>query len=240
MTDKEHIENVILRTFDILKEVYNNQQELEPPKQTNKKSRSRILFPMKRGEYGKNRNKTNKPGVRISEQELRFIFVEQLNIEIGSNGSNWDVYYSVETPTIKKYYFKKNPPRCDKDGQSANFDLVIHNSFFERIALIEFKANNPDIHDYQKDFVKLTNKDEKGEKNNDILRYFIQFVENTKGLQTETSINDKMFPAKPDKHNINWQNEWGESEVIVSCISLERGSTIKKVIDFDKYSKEKT
>lgn len=156
MTHKEHIENVINRTFEIIKKVYDNQQELNGIKV--KGSGSRIIFPLKRDKE-----------TRISEQELRFIFVEQLNNEIEEN---WDIYYSVETPTRDTYYFKgENPDRKD-DGQSANFDLVIHDSNLKRIALIEFKANNPDEHEYKKDFAKLNNVKE----GDGLLRYFIEII----------------------------------------------------------------
>ena len=134
MTDKEinihkqHIENVIIKTFEIIEEVYNNQQEINQ-QEINilevDKSESRILFP----------KKSSPETTRVSEQELRFVFVEQLKKEIG-NGEEWDVYYSVETPTMKKYLFKDNfPKRDENDGQSANFDLVIHDSNYNRIAL---------------------------------------------------------------------------------------------------------
>lgn len=211
---KTHIENVINRTFEIIKDVYSNQQEKNDQNDSRKKTESRILFP---------RNCNNKDGkekieTRVSEQELRFIFVEQLNKEIGEDGENWDVYYSVETPTKGDYLFKEDYPRQeDKDGQSANFDLVIHDSNFRRIALIEFKANNPDIHDYQKDIVKLTNEDEKG-----ALRYFIQILENTQeGSKRNTlkSIEEKTNPQQDS----NWKEKWGSEEVGYRCYSLERG-----------------
>ena len=156
MTNKDHIESVINRTFKIIQEVYDNQQELNGIK--GKGSGSRIIFPMKRGTE-----------TRISEQELRFIFVEQLNKEIEGM---WDIYYSVETPTMDTYYFKGDNPGRKDDGQSANFDLVIHDSNFKRIALIEFKANNPVEHEYKKDFSKLNNEKE----GDGLLRYFIEIV----------------------------------------------------------------
>ncbi len=220
MTDKEiinihkqHIENVIIKTFEIIEEVYNNQQEINIPEVD--KSESRILFPKK-----------SSSETRVSEQELRFVFAEQLKKEIGY-GKKWDVYYSVETPTMKKYLFKDNFPKRDEDyGQSANFDLVIHDSNYNRIALIEFKAKNPDIHDYQKDFVKLTNEQEDGE-----LRYFIQILENTNS-NTDSNVKSKIIPTDE-----NWMKQWGEHKVIVHCVSLERGKGNRNVIKFQEYPK---
>ena len=140
---------------------------------------------------------------RVSEQELKQIFIEQLNKEIEKG---WDVYYSVETPTEKKYRFEgKDKPEQNDSGRSANFDLVIHNNKFERIALIEFKANNPKLNDYLKDLVKLNEENHEGK----VLRYFVQIVKNSdKG--TENSLQKKM----KDNEDIYW------------CYSLEKGKRI--------------
>lgn len=158
MEIKTHVRNVIDATFKVIQDVYENQRENGITRSDN--PQSRILFPLKR----------DRESIRVSEQEMRFIFVEQLYKEI-KNG--WDVYYSVETPTLDTYNFKEEPKQ-DPDGQSANVDLVIFNNQFRRIALIEFKANNPKVHDYKKDFVKLNNKEE-GEF---VERFFIEIIKN--------------------------------------------------------------
>ena len=198
MENKEHIEAIINRTFEIIKKVYDYQQEkFEGPKGI---SGSRIIFPQKRqGEA----SETEQDITRVSEQELKLIFIEQLNKEIEKG---WDVYYSVETPTEKKYRFEgKDKPEQNDSGRSANFDLVIHNNKFERIALIEFKANNPKPNDYLKDLVKLNEENYGGQ----VLRYFVQIVKNSdKG--TENSLQKKM------KGN----------EGIFWCYSLEKGKRI--------------
>ena len=202
MENKEHIEAIINRTFEIIKKVYDYQQEkFEGPKGI---SGSRIIFPQKRqGEA----SETEQDITRVSEQELKLIFIEQLNKEINEG---WDVYYSVETPTEKKYRFKgKDKPEQDESGRSANFDLVIHNNKFERIALIEFKANNPKPNDYLKDIVKLNEENYEGK----VLRYFVQIVKNSdKG--TENSLQKKM----KDNEDIFW------------CYSLEKGEIINSPI----------
>ena len=202
MENKEHIEAIINRTFEIIKKVYDYQQEkFEGPKGI---SGSRIIFPQKRqGEA----SETEQDITRVSEQELKLIFIEQLNKEIKEG---WDVYYSVETPTEKKYHFKgKDKPEQDESGRSANFDLVIHNNKFERIALIEFKANNPKPNDYLKDIVKLNEENYEGK----VLRYFVQIVKNSdKG--TENSLQKKM----KDNEDIFW------------CYSLEKGEIINSPI----------
>ena len=77
MENKEHIEAIINRTFEIIKKVYDYQQEkFEGPKGI---SGSRIIFPQKRqGEA----SETEQDITRVSEQELKLIFIEQLNKEI--------------------------------------------------------------------------------------------------------------------------------------------------------------
>jgi hypothetical protein len=187
---KQHVESIINSTFKILKDVYDNQQEVMK-KVSGKDCGSRIVFPKKQD------NTT-----RISEQELRFVFVEQLNKEI----SDWDVYYSVETPTEDSYSFKDEIKTGE--GQSGNFDLVIYDSQLNRIALIEFKANNPTEHNCAKDFAKLNNE------GSNLFRCFILIVKNA---------NDKTFP------NIHKKIEGNEG--IFRAFSLETGEEITQSVE---------
>ena len=173
---KKHINNVIKNAFERLQYAYNNNKETKA-KPSSDNPKSRLVFPC----YSNNKQ------TRISEQELRFCFVEAFN-EYFQN-KNIPVYYSVETPTRKNYSgFSKteknsNPsPKPDPDGRSGEFDLVIFelvDGKMKRRCLIEFKAKNASDLDYEKDFVKLNNPDEwskKGE--NDVeLRYFIEIIE---------------------------------------------------------------
>ena len=200
MDNKKHIEAVISKTFSVIKKVYELQKENQgKPKEA---SDSRIIFPQKR------KNKET----RVSEQELRFIFVEQLNKYLQSEeGKEWNVYYSVETPTEKEYGFS-NPDK----KESGNIDLVIHDSELKRIALIEFKANNPRQQSYQKDYEKLTNEP------NGLFRYFLQIVENTKS-NTAPNIERKIVEVKDAI-----VNRWGDKEVHFICHSL---ASEKPIID---------
>ena len=190
MSTKDHVNRIIDSTFQVIIDVYKKQKEvggvlIDTPL-------SRIVFPKKRMEP-----------VRVSEQELRFIFVEQLNEEIRRG---WDVFYSVETPTLDKYYFKNNEARIDDNGQSASFDLAIHDKDYQRIALVEFKANNAGEHEHRKDYVKLMNSKE-GE---NIACFFIEIVQGVNS-GTINSLNSKI----PD-------NE----DVVFRCFSLEEGKEI--------------
>ena len=177
METKEHLEKIIKNTFDIIGEVYETNKEGEFPFGSN-----RILFPRTRN------SKKGDGKIRISEQELRFVFVEQLLKHIEKE--KWDVYYSVETPTKNAYNFQDGKPEVDDEkGQSGNIDLCIHDNQGNRICLIEFKALNPKETDYQKDFCKLQHEDEG---NNNILRYFIQIVENVDS-GTMKNIGEKIY-----------------------------------------------
>lgn len=177
MKTKEHLEKIIKNTFNVIGEIYETNKEGIIPFGSN-----RILFP-------RTRNKKRDGEIRISEQELRFVFVEQLLKHIEKE--KWDVYYSVETPTQHGYIgFKEGNPKVDdKYGRSGNIDLCIHDNQGNRICLIEFKALNPKEADYQKDFCKLQHEDEG---NNNILRYFIQIVENVDSGTME-NIEEKIY-----------------------------------------------
>jgi len=100
--------------------------------------------------------------LRISEQELKFVFLEKFLADKKFKS----FLYSPETPTKHLYRFsekgKRSPdPKCvsisqsDKDGRKANIDLCIFNRKKERVAIIEFKANNAGVFEHKKDLVKL-------------------------------------------------------------------------------------
>ena len=168
MNYKEIIEKIIENTFDEIKKVYKYQIESEFMQSS--PTGSRIIFP----KNGDDNNGTD----RISEQELRFIFVEQFNKseEVKEN----QLFYSVETPTKSFYYFSgEEGPKCISQkkheehkgekgaGRSGNIDLVIfqkNGKNVNRVALIEFKAHNPDKNDYRKDICKLINENKENKK----------------------------------------------------------------------------
>lgn len=209
MTDKERIEEIIKDTFDVIQKVYHTQREGDGNHKDFCESQSRIIFPKYSGRY---RNGET----RISEQELRFIFVEQFNKYCENN--SWNAYYSVETPTEEKYVFSKEhikvvPYKADekeKTGQSAMIDLSIHNDKFDRIALIEFKALNPEESAFAKDFCKLSNEPT-------CLTFFIMIVKSHDN-GTITNIHKKI------------ESKGAETEFY--CFDLEKGEDIsKKIID---------
>lgn len=166
---KETIEAIIQLTFQRLKEVFDNQKEGVNKNLTFVEGQSRLVFPC----YGQHRNSET----RISEQELRFAFVETFNSYCDKH--NLNLFYAVEVPTKGIYCNfadKKNEPRIAKSneqGRSAEFDLVIYDENLNRKCLIEFKAKNADKHAHSKDLVKLNNKEEG---DTDVLRYLIEIV----------------------------------------------------------------
>ena len=164
MDIKNIINEITTKTFDVLKKVYANQKE--GCEFTQCDNGSRLIFPHYSTVYRDGET-------RISEQELRFVFIEQFNAYCAEN--NLKLFYSVETPTEYKYTFtdKNNPHKDDENGQSAMVDLCIHNEKLERIALVEFKALNTDEFCYEKDFCKLN--EEKGA-NPELETFFIMMV----------------------------------------------------------------
>ena len=180
------IKVVTMNTFESLNQCYTNRETKNGCSPNRKGSESNLIFPM----YSDGRP-------RISEQELRFVFIEEFNKYVNNGKTEWS--YSIETPTMGKYVFtdstgKKTPRIADvRDhengiGQSALFDMVIYDKNGKRVSLIEFKALNPDKECYKKDFVKLNN-DEEGD--NTVCRYFIMIVQNyTK--RTIESISEKI------------------------------------------------
>ena len=167
---KKKIEEIADVAFERLLKVYESKTE------------GGIIFP--KYTHGQNKGK-----LRISEQEMRFAFVEEMR----SKYPNW--YYSVETPTDKKYNFQ-DKPRIDEGGQSAQFDLTIYDDSRgdKVLAHIEFKANNPDIHEMKKDFLKLA---EDKAVDAGIERVFIHLFKSFK-QRTDNSIKGKLDKCNTD------------------------------------------
>ena len=195
---QEKLEKVIEKTFSILRENH---------------SESRIVFPSYRDSQR-----------RVSEQELRFVFVEQVQNLL----KEYDYFYSVETPTNSKYVFsdkKKyvNPYVAIKlgSGRSASFDLSIVDKDGNTIAIIEFKAKSAASHEYAKDLCKLWNPKEESH-----YKYFLNLFEK---IEPDTQ---KRFLEKLDPKTNPWLNDKTSDEnVIVIAQSLRaQDELIKKVI----------
>lgn len=130
-------------------------------------------------------------GGRISEQELKHVFIQEFLSCPIFNG--WK--YSIETPSEKIYKFTQGHKPLsefkigpDSGGRSANIDLCLYR-YDEPSVLIEFKANNPGHFEHGKDFFKLEN--EPG----DSLKYFVELYQNT-DQTTIKNIEEKLFSNK--------------------------------------------
>lgn len=191
-----HIKEILCRTIEYLHAIYPT--EGTPYIEGGPR---RLIFPS----YG---DEEKDGELRVSEQELRFTFVDMFNdyCDKLKKEKDIDFKYSVETPTNGKYRFKDTDnPHIDDDGISGNLDLVIHDQSGERLCLIEFKANNPELKEIEKDLVKLTNKEERDRNTgNPIPRYFIGLVKSSQPERTKKSIKEKfdIIHDKPkDKRN---------------------------------------
>ena len=129
------IEEIIEKSFnDLIKAI------------TTDGSASQLIFPY-----------SNKGDVRRSEQELRQIFLR--NVEEDSDKT---YFYSIETPTEYGYRFK-DPKNLKVDEnhkkgehQAARFDVSLYNDKYELLNHIEFKYANPKKKTpICKDFLKL-------------------------------------------------------------------------------------
>lgn len=181
---KSIMEELINKTFKVLKDVYENQREGKGEFRSN--CDSRVVFPQNRD--GK---------IRVSEQELRFVFVEQFNKIAKDN----NLYYSVETPTRWRYkgFASGNPEPAkdekEKNTRSGEFDMTIFDQMGNRVCLIEFKAHNVKDTNFEKDFVKLNNSNE-GE---DVGAYFVLLLEGCDD-GTIKSVKEKISEYKDRTH----------------------------------------
>lgn len=199
--EKEDIEKVVEKTFMTIGNVYHSLKDKQSDNNSNNfnSCESHIIFPKYSNKYRK-----VKGTLRISEQELRFIFVEQLNKY--ANENNIDLYYSVETPTEEPYNFTEDTPKLSEEGVSARTDLSIYDNQLKRICLIEFKALNPVEKSYEKDILKLIRESAD-------LKYFIQIIKNYNN-RTKESLNNKTKKMKGE--GINYM-----------CYCLEKGEEVK-------------
>ena len=191
-----HIEKIINETFITIDNLYKTNREC--PHNGHFVSReSRLVFPKYRG----------KEEVRLSEQEIRFLFIEKFNKYCSEKKLN--LFYSIETPSEERYNFSQRPKKhCSskKDkGESAQFDMVIYDESKERVCLIEFKNNKNDAGEYEKDFLKLS-----VEGSDDFLCYFISIAESsnsgTIGEKSDTRGIIPKFKSFKNNNEISFNN----------------------------------
>jgi hypothetical protein len=118
-----------------------------------------LIFPMKI--QGKELNKVD----RISEQELRQLFIEEFKETYKEKDK--DLYFSIETPTLNKYRFgtKYGEIEVNENGQSALLDMCIFKrdgEKYNRVLNIEFKHQNAALKNIAKDILKLMHEEQNG------------------------------------------------------------------------------
>ena len=160
-----------------------------------------LIFPQKR----------QKKGIikRISEQELRLLFIECIKEEYKNS-----LFYSIETPTEKKYRFVDGIENFkqleDKNCQSALIDLTIFqhkNNKLERIFIIEFKYKAA-IEGIAKDIFKLMREQQSGA--------FIILLKNS----NKKTIPDRL--KKIEQTLIQYKDQWNNlnKEIYIIFIIL--------------------
>ena len=187
-------------------------------------SASQLIFPH-----------SNKGDVRHSEQELRQIFLR--NVEEDSDKT---YFYSIETPTKLVYRFTnteipkvKDPDDTDdndKDNyKSARFDVSLYNKDYKdndkASNHIELKSDNPEEEDICKDFLKLAKevKFTKEKKN-----FFVHYhcVEETSWKSDTFSSLFEKYRKSVDKieNKIEDKNDLSNVELYLVCIHRKNKS----------------
>ncbi|HIZ32490.1 MAG TPA: hypothetical protein H9814_02925 [Candidatus Bacteroides merdigallinarum] len=109
---------------------------------------------------------------RHSEQEFKQLFIDHFCRTAEG------MKYSVETPTLNSYSFKKREkPDTNEKGRSGNIDLCIHQyagNEWKRRHLVEFKAHNVPESQIEKDLLKLSARFDGDQLNK--VNYFVHLI----------------------------------------------------------------
>ena len=162
----------------------------------------RLVFPNKRQAKGNRK--------RISEQELRLLFIEVFKT------SNPELFYSIETPTENKYKFGPSLDLivCDKKGQSALVDMCVFErgvTNYRRILNIEFKHKNCAIKNIGKDILKLICEKQNGT--------FIQLLNNTNRGTMCNNKNTGVFDKLYDSF-LRYKGSWDNNDKYIRILIL--------------------
>lgn len=180
-------------------------------------SAEQLIFPKKIQKKG------TKEKDRISEQELRQLFIEEFK------KANPGLFYSVETPTLEKFSLGKSYEsiKSDIDGQSALLDMCIferNSGKYNRILNIEFKHENRSVKRLGKDVIKLLHENQSGA--------FILMLDNSdKGTfcnSKETGVFNKLCKSFSDFRG-NWNNDNKTIQLII--ISLTQKTLIHRELN---------
>lgn len=190
--------------FEISKKVLVRLSKMDYEKDGGNSS-EQLIFPLKiqaKGEKLKN---------RVSEQELRLLFIEEFKLR------HPNLFYSIETPTVGKFNFGKSYEqiRIDLEGQSASHDMCVFEKIsgtYNRILNIEFKHRNLGIKNTGKDILKLMQETQDG--------VFIHLLENTNSA-TLNSIFKKLYKSFFD-FKFNWNNESKSIQLVILSLKQKK------------------
>ena len=169
---------------------------------------------------------------RISEQELRILFIEEFKLEYKQ------FFYSVENPTIEKYSFGKKVEdiKSDKNGRSASTDMCIYQRVekkFNRILNIEFKFQNSQLKNISKDIFKLICENENG-----VFMLLLETSDNgTLRNKGKTGVFNKFYDSIIE-YSGNWINKNKIIEIFI--ISIKEGTIISREIKFSDLNELKS
>lgn len=196
----------MINIVDISKKVLARLSAMDYEKERGSSS-EQLIFPNKKQAKGDVK--------RISEQELRLLFIEEFKKE------NKELFYSIETPTVDKFNVGKSYEtiKTDNDGQSASLDMCVferNSNKYERILNIEFKHKNASIKKIGKDVLKLIQEKQNG--------VFIHLLNNTdRGTLCnvkETGVFNKFYKSFNDFKG-NWNNENKSIQLIILSLKQE-------------------
>ena len=203
---KRKIYDIIMGTSKNLKDLYNNGS-----------SDLQIIFPNK-----SSHEPNNKEGdIRVSEQELRFAFVEKFLDTIKTEG--W--HYSVETPTKFYYRSARNGNEPSLNGtRSGKIDLTLYDERKNPIAFFEFKSGSltSKIRELKYDILKLI-MESLSCNNDNYLGYSLHLVKANKNTITEPDFNKYIDEAIAIIKNTTEENskEYKEIEPIKTILTSE-------------------
>ena len=204
-TITDFINKILECSESIIKNIYKNQKNKT-------QAVSNIIFPKYSNREDTKNDKTDSDGIlRVSEEELKQVFIEQLLNKI--KGTGW--HYSVETPTHFRYKSPKSEDgpcitnkKENPSSKSGRIDLTIHDSNENPIAFIEFKyrsLSGKKEKDLLFDVIKLIAESqyEQTQNNNHCVGYSIHLIENQRQETTNfqsyiTKARDIINETSPD------------------------------------------
>ncbi|MCI5123589.1 MAG: hypothetical protein D3925_03715 [Candidatus Electrothrix sp. AR5] len=170
--------------------------------------------------------------VRVSEQEARFLFTQQLE--------QYEICYAIETPTLQRYRFEGT-----QGGRSASTDVTLFERSpdrgFTRKIQFELKAHNVHPKNIEKDFEKLLSEQECG-----VFFHILKSAnsgtltsdKSTKGVLVKyrtafTELLDRLNPEKDTSWFLHFVVFCMKPSFIISkTVTAKNFRTIKRFFDF--------